>query len=1541
MSNIFAKVNGSVVSLGKAPVADHAQLTDLDFDHSGHSGFTSTAQLDTEVTNRKNADIELQENIDGTAADIEILAEEVDAISNSLVDFANKKDHILQDTTTQTIDFTDLFVNINGVVNKILSLGIEADANGKLTFIVNEGMSSAEVSEFTYDLSTRNLAIKDSDNVEFTVNLPQITATNDGLMTSADYNKLKELSDIVASISTGGLWRQSFDTYSAMETAYPGLDVSSTNWLVNDFVFVLADENRDATLKPETSYIVQVNGEVKTLAFRKLEDIPIKLATNTSSGVVLGTASTDGKIYIESDGSMSLIGYDKLVEDTEAKIPKVEDAIAGNFVIQKSDGTLEDAGSKPGDFAKQNTTIISQLIQVNKTISMVDLQTEIDKLPKNLMSNVIFNVDSGTITTAISISGFTGNGKISIFAAIDTTSGTHNINNLEIFNNANDSILIRGFNITGTDTSTNSVSIIDNTCAYININYLNISLTNPSGRCVYVSSSKVKFESCIFNNASIAINADIGSDILVSNCSGNNNEVAYSAISSGIINLGPNNIIAGTLQNYLTANSGLIINDKGIIYPKQETNLINNLTTNTTEQGALDAYQGYILNRDKVSLRYSIIGSEQVTTTPWYEIAVSNLATGSDMAITFLVQSLNNAGVNPGRIGILNCAVTVVASGATPKMELTWLAVSGFNPNDFVLAYDAENALYRLFAFNNTPLDYLHFRELEQSQRRNELPAWTVNPAPTGIISIPPNYISLVSKRGDIGMVPLYEGRAYNTTTAPLWYRWAYTTITNNEQAVWFTLLVQEVTNPDPASIVADEMGILNVNVRRKASGLITNAQWMVVAGLDVSDFILAYNSINSVVELWVRARDVAYKDYRYRVLESGSNGLSDKWTFESASTGVSEPTPGYTQVISTRSDIGMMPLKESLVWNADTTSLWYEVASGSINAWYQNFDAFIAITDAYGWNNNTNNLAARSGTGFLHINVRSHSSSSVPPEAIIEWHSVSGLNPSDFVLCIRNETVGVSIRLFSRIALQFDALHFVELSTDSRVLPHRSYITPFTYSSGSVGQAVLPSEYIQVVSTVAQTQHPTFTNENLLVDWDWTNPVNSRGQNTYLAGDFYDNWLNGYSTLQISKEDGFTRITAVGTAGNSGVSQRPVNYKELASKQVILSAIFRTTEATAFRIESVGYDNSSVTRLNFPNTEGEWQLIQMPISLPANTNANTRFGLSANPSVPGQILDIKAWELCVGSVSTLMNRTLGGNYNTEYVRTTGLSPMQSNINILDNVAGTINQSGLTSWENTGIMFDRWNHNRNNQAVITLSNGIIHWERTKSITSNDMIHQYFENTRLIAGETYCFSLRYRSNRAVRVYGILTAEEFYKDFPASSDWTIQSVVWTAAATPTAAQSHVAIALHTSNAAIGDYIEFNTSRPFVKLERGTSSTLANDNPPNYSIEFMKCQYYQQVIGKNSTYVAENPRAQGNTNQIDFFIPLTSPLRLTSPTLTPISGFLIIQDFNGTNQNGFTFTAISTGNSMIIRAAKTAHGITGGARLWVSNVLLNANL
>ncbi len=299
MSNIFAKVNGSIVSLVKAPVADHAQLTDLDFDSSGHSGFASTTQLDTEVTNRENADTELQEAIDDVASDIEIMAEEVDTIAESLADFANKKEHVLQDTTTQTIDFPDLFSSISGVVDKVLSLGIQADANGELTFITSEGMSSAEVTKFTYNLETRNLVITDSDDAEFTVVLPQITETNDGLMTTADYKLLKDLETIVESISTGGIWRHTFSTYAEMETAYPGLDVSATNWLINDFVFVLADENRDAEVKPETSYIVQVNEEVKTLAFRKLEDIPIQTATNTSTGVVKGVATGDGKIYVE------------------------------------------------------------------------------------------------------------------------------------------------------------------------------------------------------------------------------------------------------------------------------------------------------------------------------------------------------------------------------------------------------------------------------------------------------------------------------------------------------------------------------------------------------------------------------------------------------------------------------------------------------------------------------------------------------------------------------------------------------------------------------------------------------------------------------------------------------------------------------------------------------------------------------------------------------------------------------------------------------------------------------------------------------------------------------------------------------------------------------------------------------------------------------------------------------------------------------------------------------------------------------------------
>jgi hypothetical protein len=176
----------------------------------------------------------------------------------------------------------------------------------------------ASISAYTYDPATRVMAIIQDDGSTYSVTLPQADGLTDGLMTTADTASILDLVNKVQSLVEGGVWRATFPTYADMETAWPELDVSGTNWFGNDFVFVLADETHDGA---ETSYIVEDSAGVKTLAFRKTEATPIAQATNTALGVVRGDANnTPGKVYVETDGSMSLNGYDAIIESLSGTV---------------------------------------------------------------------------------------------------------------------------------------------------------------------------------------------------------------------------------------------------------------------------------------------------------------------------------------------------------------------------------------------------------------------------------------------------------------------------------------------------------------------------------------------------------------------------------------------------------------------------------------------------------------------------------------------------------------------------------------------------------------------------------------------------------------------------------------------------------------------------------------------------------------------------------------------------------------------------------------------------------------------------------------------------------------------------------------------------------------------------------------------------------------------------------------------------------------------------------------------------------------------
>lgn len=277
----------------------------------------------------------------------------------------------LVDGTVQDLRFGDL-AGTSIALETEASIGISVDANNRIEFITGKSVADAEVDTLTYDSATRELTITKGDESEVEVTLPQASSTADGLMTTADVATIADLSNKVQSLVEGGVWRATFDTYADMAAAYAGLDVTSTNWFMNDFVFVLQDENYDSTNKPETSYIVNVSGdpEVKTLAFRKVEQTPLSVptATNTSLGATKGVATGDGKIYVESDGSMSLIGWDDLNTEVDAKADKVEDAVSGNFAGLDASGNLIDSGKKSADFATATSTINKvKLTQANGT----------------------------------------------------------------------------------------------------------------------------------------------------------------------------------------------------------------------------------------------------------------------------------------------------------------------------------------------------------------------------------------------------------------------------------------------------------------------------------------------------------------------------------------------------------------------------------------------------------------------------------------------------------------------------------------------------------------------------------------------------------------------------------------------------------------------------------------------------------------------------------------------------------------------------------------------------------------------------------------------------------------------------------------------------------------------------------------------------------------------------------------------------------------------------------------------------------------------
>jgi len=200
----------------------------------------------------------------------------------------------------------------------------------------------------------------------YTRTIPLVSDSDVGLMTPEAYSEILDLrTDVNALQQQGGKYigvsfptKADLDAYSVPSTVNSG-----------DFTFVLDDETQsDAT----TRYIY--SGTVFNFAYVINYD-PIGIATTQEPGLVMGTeVGTDGKIFVESNGTMSLIGWDDLVElvnskftfpsggssstyldgtgswsspDISGKMNTVPSATAGDLAIFDNSGQVVDGGEIP------------------------------------------------------------------------------------------------------------------------------------------------------------------------------------------------------------------------------------------------------------------------------------------------------------------------------------------------------------------------------------------------------------------------------------------------------------------------------------------------------------------------------------------------------------------------------------------------------------------------------------------------------------------------------------------------------------------------------------------------------------------------------------------------------------------------------------------------------------------------------------------------------------------------------------------------------------------------------------------------------------------------------------------------------------------------------------------------------------------------------------------------------------------------------------------------------------------------------------------
>jgi hypothetical protein len=274
----------------------------------------------------------------------------------------------------------------------------------------------AEIAGFGFSNNSINLLIniwnKDTNVTSgLQIPIPLVTDALPGLATAEMVNSINNLISRVMSIESGGILRGHFDTYADALAALP-----IANATQNDFVEILADETHDGN---STRYIIMIEDNQQSLSFAKVIDVPIQIATTAALGIVR-SSNTNGKIYVETDGTMSLVGYDSLYNAVN-ELSTLLDAKANS---QKYILLLDETA---GVITSLPNATVEAIIKCNLTNASATRTIKINQTTPNIYNVAQFINNSATDKTVVlqkTANDFTNKYLVGNADNVDSVNGT-------------------------------------------------------------------------------------------------------------------------------------------------------------------------------------------------------------------------------------------------------------------------------------------------------------------------------------------------------------------------------------------------------------------------------------------------------------------------------------------------------------------------------------------------------------------------------------------------------------------------------------------------------------------------------------------------------------------------------------------------------------------------------------------------------------------------------------------------------------------------------------------------------------------------------------------------------------------------------------------------------------------------------------------------------------------------------------------------------------------------------------------------------------